>query len=270
MPASGSGWSGSRSRRSGSGRRRLSQRANGQPAASAPRRRCALETARTTVGTPAASASASRTRSRSVLGSSARADGAHSSSSAAAATVTSAPSRATAAARRATASPQGLAQPVQPVTGQRRDGQHGNGPEPVAAQQADEVVADRGDAVAGHCVDLVEHDEHRLVVARQRAQVVVVQASRRRTSAGRRPRRAGRRARAAGRPRAGASARPSRSPGGRGARGRRALRCPPGGAAPPGASRAAPAPRRPTSRPRARRSSGADGRPARRRCRRAR
>ena len=62
------GVSGSRSRRSGSGRRRCSQRTSGQPAASVPRRRCAASTARATVGTPAASASAARSRSRSPSG----------------------------------------------------------------------------------------------------------------------------------------------------------------------------------------------------------
>ena len=49
----------------GSGRKRRSQRTNGQPVASAPRRRWASPTARTTVGTPAASSSAASSCARS-------------------------------------------------------------------------------------------------------------------------------------------------------------------------------------------------------------
>ena len=91
-----------RRRRRGSGFRRRTQRASGQPLANAPRWRCASPTASRTRGTPAASARAVTSTSRSVRSTRVRPEELHHGRSEAAAAAASAERRSTAASLEAT------------------------------------------------------------------------------------------------------------------------------------------------------------------------
>ena len=165
----------SRRRRSGSGRRRRTQRATGHPVASVPRRRCARSTASTTAGTPHASPSAATRCSRSAFCTPrARPPAPHAAPRASAAASTSAARRSTAADRAAARRSIAVRSASSPSPVSAETGVDRHLPEPVLAQEPREVAAHPAHPVGTERVDLVEDDLHDARVARQPAEVLLV------------------------------------------------------------------------------------------------
>ena len=173
----GSTRSGSRRRRSGSGRSRRSQRPYGQPAASAPRRRCARSTARTTPGTPAACSSASTSAARSRASDAALPRLARRSRRPGARPRRSRRRRAgwrpPRAGRRAR--PARTRSAPRPSCVRADTASTGTPGSPSRSSSAPRSARQASRSAGVEAVGLVEHDEHRLAVAGERPQVVLVQ-----------------------------------------------------------------------------------------------